>query len=237
MVPDQVEAMYPNVVTLFRNNHNLKEISANIDVFVELPFEFKLQKLHMNRRFIEKMFDGECLQNFLKSQAHTLESLEIEVYITQACLELIVSSMPRLETLKLDLSSVEKPISNEAFKVNNTITSIEVFHYVYFAPERAPFHNFIRALSNLKHFKCCEVNDAGFLFLTQDVPALESLETENFSVSRLPEGDILPNLKVLKVKKFHYELPAPTGYNNFAALLTSEMSKYYQRLHKKLSTH
>lgn len=189
-------------------------------------FKFKLQKLSLDD-LAPSAVGRLNLFFFLKTQAQTLESLEISWQPSPGYLQLILN-MPRLSWLKTQIFEVDEAISSGrvTLPVNTTITSLEL-NQTNCHPEPIPYQILLRALRNLKHFKSENITDELFTALARDAPGLESIETFRFSVTRLPEGDIFPNIKDFKVKGgFVENSPLPTGHNNFAVLARSSIISY-----------
>lgn len=84
-------------------------------------------------------------------------------------------------------------------------------------------------MQNLKHFECYQIEDQEFLILARAAPALESLETKYFDVTRFPEGDIFPNISKFKARYFGQDMQEPTGDGHFAALVREEMRENPER--------
>lgn len=107
----------------------------------------------------------------------------------------------------------------QEFPVNTTVTSLE-FEDGVCKPNSETFETLIRALPNVKHFKCYVIMDNGLLALSRAAPTLESFEVKDFLISRLPEGDIFPDMKEFEVRgSFNEDLQEPTGDSNFEALV------------------
>lgn len=210
-----------SIRTILHNNHHLKDVSMTIELLSEHLFKYKLQKLQIDNS--ENAAVSENLHSFLESQAQTLESLEINVNFDRVSLELLLCNMPRLSLLKINLSLLRGPTLNwdQAFPVNTTIISLEVNNRGY--------EYWFRALRSLKHFKTKRIEDWDLRRLSQDFPALESLETFKFKVSEFPEEEIFPNIKKFKAEVFYKErkiLRAPTGEYKFSALVRDELRKF-----------
>lgn len=219
----------PRLLTILSNNSNLKEISAPAHDFASHQYEFKLKKytiksdpkITLNKRKL-------CL--FLENQSESLESLEIKAKLNQPCLELILSSMPRLKSLSIDFFWVQITILNWrlGFPVNTSVESLEL-NYLRRDPNQMSFDTLIRGLTNLKHLKCSKITDSDIIFLSREVPALESLETKNFNVTNLPTGNIFPNMRIFRADCFNEDMEVPLSEDNFATLISKEMMKYFQR--------
>lgn len=215
-----------DIRTILHNNHNLKDMRGNIDLALFDPIseiKFKLQKLDL---YDETDDPAAPYFPFLKTQAETLESLDFSLELDQPLVDLILN-MPRLTSL-----SAWTPILDATLEVpvNTTITSLEVWYQLtgdeqfgeedITADERTAYQNLIRAVRNLKHFKCYEIDVELLRFLAQNVPALESLETRFFNVTRIPEGIVFPNIKKFKAMRFREDFEEPS--DNFASLVKNQ---------------
>lgn len=222
-----------DVTTLLRNNKDLKEVHV---AFVEdLSFldrlsgiKFKLQKLTIDVPH-EPSFRPESLLplSLLKTQAETLEALETDFQVNQALLEVILG-MPRLKLLKV----YEVVGEIQELPVNSMITSLEVKGGITAGDEvgprgRAAYRKVIRAMRSLKHIESKEIDNELFIFLTHDVPDLESIKIHFFNVSAIPERIIFPNIKKFIAWKFNEDLQVPTGDDNFAQLLRRQMPRFH----------
>lgn len=218
----------PDLFELLNKNANLTEISGSMDEFVKHSFGFKLQKLMI--RLAKQTRKTARLYKFLKCHAETLESLNIDAILGKACLELVISDMPRLSSLAVGFFRISN--WQHAFPVNTTITSLELMHNIsdqVSRPLQMSFDTLIRGLSSLKHLKYPRISDMDLLFLSQEVPDLESLETKNFNVSRLPAGNIFPKMKRFTAACFNEDMEVPISDTNFAVLVCNEMMRYFQR--------
>lgn len=135
----------------------------------------------------------------------------------QVLLKLILS-MPKLTSL-----GVMGPISDEVQELpqNTTISHLEVGLF-----GEMKFLTLIRALKGLKHLKNASINDQLLRCLARDVPALESIETRFFSVSRIHEEKIFPNIKEFKASYFMSNFEEPKGDSNFAELARKQFVSY-----------
>lgn len=143
---------------------------------------------------------------------------------------LLILNIPRL--LSLCASLVGEAIFDgmEALPVNTTITSLEVeVNHLRKNDsgevEEIPLQALFAALPNLKCFKSNKISNQTLLALAQYAPGLEIMETKNFDATRLPEGDIFPNIKKFKANSFTKDMQDPTVENNFATLVAKEMKR------------
>lgn len=212
-----------DMLEVLRNNQNLKELDTRTDgtLFEHSPeFNFKLKNLRLTVRSTAV----ESLNSFLATHAPTLESLDIHADINQACLELILGSMPQLTSLTTHFKTA-KVDWKQAFPMNTTITSYECQHDLQ---EQIPYENFVGSMQSLKHFKGRVVNDEVLLSLSQNVPNLETMEVGSLNISRFPEDNIFPNIKVFTVRAFPENLQEPTGDGNFEKMAKALMRKYFE---------
>lgn len=144
----------------------------------------------------------------------------------QACLELMLTGMPRLSSLTFAFEQMGTSILlwASAFPLNTTITALEIISDM---KHQSSFENFIRALRNLKHFKCERMNDEQFHFLAREVPALESIEVATFGVSCFLEGKIFLNFKKFTAGWLDRNLQEPTGDGNFAVVVREAMRAFF----------
>lgn len=118
-----------------------------------------------------------------------------------------------------------------AVPMNKTITSLELTDtsHEHFLPTVVQFQTLIKALQSLKHYKCSELTEQTLLSLSRDVPALKSLETYVFDLTRFPEGNFFPNIGKFKAEFYHRDMPEPTQENKFAALVAEDMRSHSKR--------
>lgn len=230
------------IATFLMYNKNLKELGGPIYSLAEYPFELKLQKLAIEhlRSSPETARSMEKLCMFLESQAQSLESIEIRAKIDQACLELILTRMPRLSSLTVVFSQIREAVSGLklAFPINTSVTSLylsygdPILSILLNQPrytQQTLIDTLIRGLTSLKHLKYPKISDFDLLFLSQEVTGLESIETKEFNVLRLPRENIFPNMKRFKADSFNEDIEVPSSETNFAALVSTELMKYFQR--------
>lgn len=200
-------AVKQSMLILLRNSRGLKELNAESDGrLLAQPFEFKLQKLRISVKLFE--LNPENIAHFLQSQAETLESLTILAKLDQACLKLILSQMPRLSSLTIDLRRIEKATSNDDQELpkNMAVTTLELKEtHQTEAQSQIPFQKLIAALPNLKHYKSSNINDEELRSLAQHVPTLESLVVDAYHVSRFPDRIMFPKLKKFKARSFYVQ--------------------------------
>lgn len=220
--------MVQSLRTILQNNFDLQEldIKASDDFFAQSSeLKFKLRKLWIKS---ESPGDTNYLRPFLETQAQTLESLEMYVLHTRACLDLILGGMPRLTSFVAEYFDIAGTHSNwyQQLPVNTTITSLEVIGRLDKVMP-IPYQTLIRAMSGLKNFKSDKIDDEMLLALAQICIDLESIETEWFKFSRLPEGDIFRKIKKFKAGYIMQGLQEPIGENNFAKLIKERLKKHF----------
>lgn len=215
----------PDVLTIMRNNQKLKDIHADNNVMsTEHSFKFQLQKLVVTDASVSDPPPNLC--SFLKTHAQTLESLDTrDRCFNLSCLELILTGMPSLTSLTMETFYTDETVLKERpLPMNTTITTLELT-YARFG-SRTAFENLIKALSALKHFKTDYIDNKLMFALSRSAPDLETFETEHFYASRLPEGDIFPNIKKFKADYFDGVMREPTGEHKFAAMVAKEMKMH-----------
>lgn len=185
-------------------------------------FKFMLQKLRIKE---EISFSTENIFCFLQKQAETLELLDMSMHLNfdQACLELILGSMPKLTSLAIGNHRKTDNFVQE-YPLNTTVTTLELKPAIV-ERESIEYEALIRAFVNLKHFKCHMLEDSLFHCLVKHAPALESIGTEYFKVFHLPEGNFFPNIEKFKAKYFHKNVDEPKGESCFEALVKKEMKR------------
>lgn len=220
----------PDILTILHNNHDLKDIHARTDMLpLEHSFKFKLQKLRMGGRHAAFASENlllamQELNVFLATQAQTLESLEIDVYVKIPCFELILGSMPRLTSLSIHPWEYDREFDYKqlTLPVNTTIVSLELK-----GTQNDPRNQtLIRALPSLKHFKCFEIDSMMLKFLAKEVPGVESIQTDEFYVWSLPGEEIFPNIKKFKAVSLNEDMDEPTGDYKFAAMVKKDLKVY-----------
>lgn len=218
------DAMRQDVRTILNNCHGLKEVATSDDNLLLVDpsqFSFKLREIKI--LMMCWSLDTGMVYSFLRTHAATLETLALNETFNQECLQLILG-MPRLSSLSIDFNYICDAMSTwrGEFPVNRSITSLEVTQPM-FAGHQNLFAILIKALTYLKHFKCVVMTEELLLALSQAAPNLESLHCKRFNVSRLPEADIFPNMKVFKGGLIFKGLQETTVQSNFAALVRKEM--------------
>lgn len=216
-----------DVNTILRNNLNLKDMQiVEHGGFFERAseFRFKLQNLLIESE--HRLSADHHFVSFLLTQAQHLESLTIYSHLDQELLEIILG-MPHLTSLKTCCSISEEI---QELPVNNKIICVDLFN-----PEscvkRNDFRTVIRAMPNIKNLKCHTIEDELLLFLSQEVPALESLYVFKFDVTHIPEGNIFLNIKNFTAIVAGSRLQEPTGNNKFAELVKRQM-RYMTRINE-----
>lgn len=215
-----VTAATLDVLTILCNNKNLRELRATTHhgAFYQylLEIKLKLQKLVVIRP--DNVESMRHLASFLKTQAETLESLEIPMELDQTFLEIILG-MPKLKSLKF--FSISGEIHD--LPVNLTITSFEAQDGI--TKEHIAYQTLLKAMRNLKHLKCSEINDEMFLFLALDISHLKSIDVNFFNVGHVYDRKFFPNIEDFRARKFRRNLQEPTGQHSFANMVRREMRK------------
>lgn len=213
------------------NNVGLEELDLHDWSLLEhsSEFKFKLRKLVFTVNSQDTSVAlAPLFYAFLGAQAQSLESLNTNVKLDQAFLQLILNDMPRLSSLTVKFDQLNEAISGwqQAFPVNNTIGTLN-FNGDVADEHLTSYRTFMRALRSLRHFKFSRLTDEPFNIMAQELPTLESIEVSNFAILRLPSYEIFPNVKALKVVEFRDNFPEPIGDYEFAALVRREMRAYF----------
>lgn len=225
-------AQYQDVLAILRNNHGLKYAHANTNGMSETnSFRFKLRKLRVSGDYQRGVPAN--LFSFLKPQAETLESLDVHVKLNRKSLELILTRMPRLKSLKSNIDDIQNAFSTEDYRhqfsfeyrelpANFSITSLTLKHRGF---NENTYKTLTRALRSLQHFKTDLMDCEQLLLLARNVPELKSIKSVCFRATDFPQGNIFPQLQKFKVKLFTGWVEEPTGENNFAAIVAKEMRR------------
>lgn len=221
-----------NILTLLRNNHKVREMQALTDgKLIEHAPEFKFRLKSLIFSISRGVETTAHLFSFLELHAPTLETLTVREIPNNECLELILTGMPRLTSLK---TSVTQAISKRqhVFPVNTTITDLEI-RSCSIIFEYSTFDTFIRALPGLKHLNWPYIGNEHLLLLARHLPALESLATGAFYAPELPDGNILPNIKKFSANGFSKHLQEPTGETKFVELVAEAFRDFRVRFEEE----
>lgn len=213
--------------TVLCNNNTLKQMRVSSDLApFGAHFNFKLEKIVLDHLLMHNSRD---LYWFLLAQSKTLKTLEIFDGLNQKCLELILTSMSRLTSFSTNFYQLASEISNgsHALPVNKGITSVNFTSKLGYG-ERIPFEILFKALPNIKHFKCEDINDETFNCLSLYAPGLESIDCKFFNITFFPEQEIFPNSREFKAEHMNDDFGLSTGETKFITLFTKAKRKIWK---------
>lgn len=218
---------------MLRRNKNLKKLTVSCD-FLSTFFS---ENLSANIEFKLTSFDAQVIYNFtdthklhlklfLESQMQHLETLSLGYWMGQEALEMIFHMMKLKKLIFKGFhgGGTATDWKNIKFHKNHTVTTLHLNEW----NSQADFlKTFFLALPNLRSLKLLSITDESLACIATAFPNLETLRSDQFDVSSIPEKDVLPKLKYFSSQAFRHNLKSAENQEigNFAKLVLAKMKE------------
>lgn len=215
---------------MLRRNKNLKSLTVSCD-FLSTLFS---ENIAPNIQFRLKSFDAQVIYNFtdthklhlklfLESQMQYLETLSLGYWMGQQVLQMIFH-MPKLNKLifkGFHGGGTATDWKEIKFHKNHTV---ETLHLNEWNSQADFLKTFFLALPNLKHLKLLSITDESLACIATAFPNLETLRSDLFEVSSIPEPTVLTKLKAFSAHSFKHKLQHENeDYGHFARLVANRI--------------